>query len=177
MEIEHLPLEGALMLAPKVFSDERGAFQELFSFERYSACGIRSPFVQDNRSLSRRNVLRGLHGDPRMAKLVSVLRGSVYDVIVDARRDSGTLGQWYGTTLTTTNARQIYIPQGFLHGFLALEDDTLFWYKQTAAYDPEMEVAAAWDDPRLRIEWPLDGRQPLLSARDAANPPFKPMSA
>jgi dTDP-4-dehydrorhamnose 3,5-epimerase len=175
MEIEHLPLEGALMLAPKVFSDERGAFQELFSFERYAACGISDPFVQDNRSLSRRNVLRGLHGDPRMAKLVAVLRGSAYDVIVDARRHSATFGQWYGATLTASNARQIYIPRGFLHGFLALEDDTLFWYKQTAPYDPAREVAAAWNDPRLLIDWPAGGEPPLLSQRDAANPPFRPM--
>jgi dTDP-4-dehydrorhamnose 3,5-epimerase len=177
MEIEHLPLEGALMLAPKVFSDERGAFQELFSFERYAACGISDTFVQDNRSLSRRNVLRGLHGDPRMAKLVAVLRGSAYDVIVDARRASGTFGRWYGATLTAGNARQLYVPRGFLHGFLTLEDDTLFWYKQSAAYDPAMEVAAAWNDPRLRIDWPVDGTPPLLSRRDAANPPFRAIDA
>ena len=165
------------MLAPKVFTDERGAFGELFSFERYAACGISDTFVQDNRSLSRRNVLRGLHGDPRMAKLVAVLRGSVYDVVVDARLGSSTLGRWYGATLTASNARQLYIPRGFLHGFLVLEDDTLFWYKQSAPYDPAMEVAAAWDDPQLRIEWPLDGKPPLLSLRDAANPPFGAMDA
>lgn len=165
------------MLAPKVFRDERGAFQELFSFERYAACGMSDTFVQDNRSLSRRNVLRGLHGDPRMAKLVGVLRGSAYDVIVDARRDSATFGQWYAATLSASEARQIFIPRGFLHGFLALEDDTLFWYKQSALYDPAMEVAAAWNDPQLRIAWPLDGNLPLLSQRDAANPPFRAMDA
>jgi dTDP-4-dehydrorhamnose 3,5-epimerase len=177
MEIEHLPLDGALMLTPKVFTDERGAFQELFSFERYAACGIRDTFVQDNRSLSRRNVLRGLHGDVRMAKLVSVLRGSAYDVIVDARRGSAGYGRWYGATLTAANARQVYVPRGFLHGFLALEDDTVFWYKQSAPYDPSTEVGAAWDDPQLRIQWPLNGKPPLLSPRDAANPPLRALDA
>lgn len=177
MEIERLPLDGALMLAPTLFTDERGAFQELFSFERYAACGIGDTFVQDSRSLSRRNVLRGLHGDPRMAKLVAVLRGSVYDVIVDARRDSATFGQWYGATLAASSARQLYIPRGCFHGFLALEDETLFWYKQSAAYDPAMEVAAAWNDPQLHIEWPLDGKLPLLSQRDAVNPPFRAIEA
>src|ERR1700688_3151441 len=99
MKIEHLPLSGALMLTPSIFTDERGSFQELFSLDRYRECGIRDSFVQDNSSLSRRNVLRGLHGDARMPKLVSVLRGSVYDAIVDVRRDSPTFGRWYGTTL------------------------------------------------------------------------------
>jgi dTDP-4-dehydrorhamnose 3,5-epimerase len=178
MEIERLPLEGALLLAPKVFSDERGSFTELFSSERYAACGIGEIFVQDSRSLSHSNVLRGLHGDPRMAKLVAVLQGSVYDVIVDARRDSATFGRWYGTTLTARHARQVYVPRGFFHGFLALEDDTVFWYKQSAAYDPAMEVAAAWNDPELNVRWPVaDSKPPLLSSRDAANPPFRAMDA
>lgn len=166
-----------MMLTPRVFTDERGAFQELFSFERYGACGIGETFVQDNRSLSRRNVLRGLHGDARMAKLVAVLHGSVYDVIVDARRGSAGYGRWYAATLTASEARQLYIPRGFLHGFLALEDDTIFWYKQSAAYDPAHEVGVAWDDPDLQIEWPLGAGRPILSPRDGANPPFRAAGA
>ncbi|MFY9719583.1 MAG: dTDP-4-dehydrorhamnose 3,5-epimerase [Candidatus Cybelea sp.] len=173
MKVELLPLAGALMLTPRVFTDERGSFRELFSFDRYREYGIRDAFVQDNSSLSRRNVLRGLHGDARMAKLVSVVRGSAYDVIVDARNGSATYGRWHAAALTAANARQIYLPAGFLHGFLALEDETILWYKQSAAYDPRSETGVAWDDPDLGIEWPLGDAAPILSPRDAANPPFR----
>jgi dTDP-4-dehydrorhamnose 3,5-epimerase len=173
MEVETLPLAGALIVTPRVLSDERGSFQELFSLDRYRECGIGDSFVQDNSSLSCRNVLRGLHGDARMAKLVSVLRGSVYDVVVDVRTTSPTFGQWYGMTLTAADARQIYVPSGFLHGFLTLEDGTVFWYKQSAAYDPGCEFGVAWDDADLGIEWPLGKNAPILSPRDAANPPFR----
>jgi dTDP-4-dehydrorhamnose 3,5-epimerase len=173
MKVENLPLAGALMLTPRVFADERGSFLELFSLERYRECGIGDSFVQDNSSLSRRNVLRGLHGDARMAKLVSVLRGSAYDVIVDVRATSATYGQWHGTTLTAADARQIYVPRGFLHGFLTLEESTIFWYKQSAPYDPACEVGVAWDDADLGIGWPLGEVAPILSLRDAANPPLR----
>lgn len=173
MEVETLPLAGALIVTPRVLSDERGSFLELFSLDRYRECGIGDSFVQDNSSLSCRNVLRGMHGDARMAKLVSVLRGSVYDVIVDVRTTSPTYGEWYGTTLTAAGARQIYVPSGFLHGFLTLEDGTVFWYKQSAAYDPGCEFGVAWDDADLGIEWPLGKNAPILSSRDAANPPFR----
>lgn len=161
------------MLTPPVFADQRGSFRELFSLERYRDCGIGDSFVQENSSLSRRNVLRGLHGDARMAKLVSVLRGSVYDVIVDVRTQSATYGEWHGATLTAADARQIYVPRGFLHGFLTLEEDTIFWYKQSATYDPGCEFGVAWDDADLRIEWPLGEVAPILSPRDAANPPLR----
>lgn len=170
MEVEELPLAGALMLTPRTFSDERGFFKETYSFERYRACGITETFIQDNISLSNRDVLRGLHGDLRMAKLVSVVRGSVFDVIVDARSASGSYGRWWGAELTAQEGRQIYIPAGFLHGFLALEDETIFAYKQSAAYDPAAEVAVVWNDAELSIAWPLGGRSPILSRRDAANP-------
>ena len=172
MKIEHLPLAGAVMVTPPVFTDERGSFSELFSSERYRECGIEDSFVQDNRSLSRRNVLRGLHGDARIAKLVCVLHGSAFDAIVDARPQSATFGQWYGTTLTAIDGRQLYVPRGFLHGFLALEDGTIFWYKQSAHYDPQFEFGIAWDDPELGIEWPLGGVAPILSPRDGSNPRF-----
>jgi dTDP-4-dehydrorhamnose 3,5-epimerase len=108
-----------------------------------------------------------------MAKLVSVLRGSAFDVIVDVRATSSTYGRWHGTTLTAGDARQIYVPRGFLHGFLALEDGTIFWYKQSAAYDPAYEVGIAWDDADLGIRWPLGEVAPILSPRDAANPPLR----
>jgi dTDP-4-dehydrorhamnose 3,5-epimerase len=168
MEIEHLPLTGALMLTLRVFTDERGFFTETYSLDRYRQCGVEETFVQDNLSLSRRNVLRGLHGDSRLAKLVGVVRGSIFDVIVDIRDKSTTFGQWYGATLTAAAGRQIYVPRGFLHGFLALEDDTTVTYKQSAPYDRACEFSVAWNDPDIGIEWPLAGESPILSARDAA---------
>jgi dTDP-4-dehydrorhamnose 3,5-epimerase len=170
MEVEELPLAGALLLTPHTFTDERGFFKELYSSERYRTFGIMEDFVQDNVSLSHRDVLRGLHGDRRMAKLVSVVRGSVFDVIVDARPGSPTYGRWWGAALTAGEGRQLYIPQGFLHGFLALEDETIFAYKQSAPYDPAAELAIAWNDAELGIAWPLTGRAPILSRRDATNP-------
>jgi dTDP-4-dehydrorhamnose 3,5-epimerase len=170
MGVEELPLTGALLLTPRTFVDERGYFKETYSRERYRACGVTESFVQDNVSLSHRDVLRGLHGDRRMAKLVSVIRGSVFDVIVDVRPQSPTCGRWWGATLTAADGRQIYVPSGFLHGFLALEDDTIFAYKQSAEYDPATEIAIAWDDADLAVAWPLAGRAPILSRRDATNP-------
>jgi dTDP-4-dehydrorhamnose 3,5-epimerase len=170
MGVEELPLTGALLLTPRTFVDERGYFKETYSRERYRACGVTETFVQDNVSLSHRDVLRGLHGDRRMAKLVSVIRGSVFDVIVDVRTQSPTYGRWWGATLTAADGRQIYVPSGFLHGFLALEDDTIFAYKQSAAYDPATEIAIAWDDADVAVAWPLAGRAPILSRRDATNP-------
>jgi dTDP-4-dehydrorhamnose 3,5-epimerase len=170
MEIEQLPLAGALMLTPRTFSDARGFFKETYSADRYRGCGIRETFVQDNLSLSHRNVLRGLHGDSRMAKLVSVLRGSAFDVIVDVRPQSPTYRRWHGAVLTASGGRQVYVPTGFLHGFLALEDETIFAYKQSAPYDPALEFSIAWNDPDLGIEWPLAGGRPILSDRDAASP-------
>jgi dTDP-4-dehydrorhamnose 3,5-epimerase len=172
MEIERLPLTGAMMITPRTHADARGFFKEVYSLDRYRRCGIKETFVQDNVSLSRCDVLRGLHGAAGMAKLVAVLRGSAFDVIVDARAQSPTYLRWFGTTLRADEGRQIYVPSGFLHGFLALEDDTLIAYKQSALYDAGTEFGVAWDDATLGIEWPLGGRRPILSPRDAANPPF-----
>lgn len=176
MEIEHLPLAGALMLTPRVFSDERGLFKETYSLDRYRQVGVEETFVQDNLSLSRRNVLRGLHGDARLAKLVEVVRGSVFDVIVDLRPQSPTYRRWYATTLAAEQGRQVYIPHGFLHGFLALEEGTLVAYKQSAYYDPSQEFCIAWDDPDLGIEWPLGRSRPILSKRDAAAPSLRSLN-
>jgi dTDP-4-dehydrorhamnose 3,5-epimerase len=170
MDVEELPLPGPLLLTPRVFRDDRGSFTEIYALDRYRGCGVAETFVQDNLSLSRRGVLRGLHGDRRMAKLVSVVRGSVFDAIVDARPESVTYGRAWTKTLLSADGQQVYIPRGFLHGFLALEDDTLFLYKQSAPYDPAAEFAVAWNDPQLAIAWPLAGMPPILSARDAANP-------
>jgi dTDP-4-dehydrorhamnose 3,5-epimerase len=170
MEIEQLPFAGALMLTPHTFTDERGFFRETYAVDRYRGCGIEETFVQDNLSFSHRNVLRGLHGDARLAKLVSVVRGSAFDVIVDLRPASPTYRRWHGTVLTAAAGAQVYVPRGFLHGYLALEEETLFAYKQSGPYDPQHEFAIAWDDAELGIEWPLAGGCPILSARDAAAP-------
>lgn len=173
MEIEHLPLTGALMLTPRIFTDDRGFFKETYSLDRYRQCGVEETFVQDNLSLSRLNVLRGLHGDARMAKLVEVVRGRAYDVIVDLRPESATYRRWYAATLTAERGRQVYVPRGFLHGFLALQDDTMVAYKQSAPYDPTREFSVIWDDADLGIEWPLGGAAPILSERDAASPTLR----
>jgi dTDP-4-dehydrorhamnose 3,5-epimerase len=176
MEIEHLPLTGALMLTPRVFTDQRGSFKETYSLDRYRQCGVEETFVQDNLSLSRRNVLRGLHGDARMAKLVEVVHGSAFDVIIDMRPDSSTYRRWCAVTLTAERGAQIYVPRGFLHGFLALQDDTIVSYKQSAPYDPTREISVTWNDPDLGIEWPLAGVAPILSQRDAASPTLRSLS-
>ncbi|HTX58115.1 MAG TPA: dTDP-4-dehydrorhamnose 3,5-epimerase [Verrucomicrobiae bacterium] len=173
MQVESLPIAGALLITPAVFSDARGFFKETYSRERYRACGVDAEFVQDNVSLSQRHVLRGLHGDPRMAKLVQVLTGRAFDVLVDLRDGSPTRLRWYGTELSAANHRQLYIPRGFLHGFLALEDATTLLYKQSALYDPAFEVGIAWNDPDVEIAWPLEGAAPLLSPKDAANPSLR----
>ncbi len=169
MEVRPLPIAGALLIVPRVMTDERGYFKETYSQERYREAGIRETFIQDSLSRSDRDVLRGLHGDPRLVKLVQVLYGSGFDVIADAREGSPTYGQWHGEFLRADEHRQIYVPVGCLHGFLSLEDGTLLSYKQSAAYDPSQEFGVAWDDPTFAIAWPLEGRTPRLSAKDACN--------
>ena len=159
-----------LLLEPRVFHDARGSFQELYHAERYADVGLRSPFVQDNVSRSARGVLRGLHlQHPRgQGKLVTVLEGAVFDVAVDVRRGSPTFGRWTGYTLTAGNAQQLWIPPGFAHGFLALEERSLVWYKCTAVYSAADELTVRWDDPDVGVRWP--GAAPILSEKDAAAP-------
>ncbi|MHB8146025.1 MAG: dTDP-4-dehydrorhamnose 3,5-epimerase [Vulcanimicrobiaceae bacterium] len=173
MDVTPLALTDARLLVPRAFTDDRGFFMETYSSERYRAVGIYDGFVQDNISVSRRGTLRGLHSDPRMAKLVQVLAGEAYDVIVDLRRDSRTYRECFGAMLSAANRTQLYVPPGFLHGYLALADDTIFSYKQSALYDPTMEFGVAWNDPDLAIAWPLEGMSPLLSPKDAANPTLR----
>ena len=176
MQTEALPLAGAMIIVPQAFRDERGFFMETFSAARYRDAGIDDTFVQDNLSFSRRGVLRGLHGDRSMSKLVQVLSGEAFDAIVDVRPGSATHGRWYGTVLRGSQPQQIYVPRGFLHGFLALTDDVIFLYKQSALYNPRSEFGVAWDDPDLAIAWPLDGRAPRLSRKDGANPRLRDLA-
>lgn len=174
MRVEPLPIAGALLLALTAHEDARGRFTETYAAERYRLAGIDEIFIQDNVSTSRRGVLRGLHGDRRrQSKLVGVLRGSVYDAVVDVRGDSATYGRWCGVVLDAAQPRQIYVPPGCLHGYLALTDDVLFLYKQSAPYDPDCELAVRYDDPDINVEWPLGAGSPQLSPRDAGAPPAR----
>ncbi|GAC1507395.1 MAG: dTDP-4-dehydrorhamnose 3,5-epimerase [Vulcanimicrobiaceae bacterium] len=168
MKVVETNIEGVKLISPDVFKDARGFFKETFSEKRYRDVGILGPFVQDNVSFSVRDVLRGLHYDPRMAKLVQALFGRVFDVVVDMREGSPTYKVWDGFELTSENHYQVYVPAGVAHGFLTLSDKAVLMYKQTAIYDPASERAISWRDPTVGIEWPLAGREPLLSAKDAA---------
>jgi dTDP-4-dehydrorhamnose 3,5-epimerase len=170
------PLQGVLIFEPKVFGDDRGFFFESFNQRAFDAAvGRHIEFVQDNHSRSARGVLRGLHYqlEPHaQGKLVRVVQGSAFDVAVDIRRASATFGRWFGLMLDAKQQRQLWIPPGFAHGFLALEDDTHFLYKTTDYYAKDCERAIAWNDTTLAIAWPDVGISPLLAPKDAAAPPF-----
>jgi dTDP-4-dehydrorhamnose 3,5-epimerase len=168
MKVIETSLGGLKLIVPAVHQDERGYFKETYSQTRYDAAGISGPFVQDNLSVSKKHVLRGMHYDSRMAKLVQVLSGRIFDVAVDMREGSPTYKQWDAAELSAENHQQFYIPAGFAHGFLVLSDRAVVMYKQTALYDPAQERAISWDDPSVGIEWPLGGAAPILSAKDAA---------
>jgi len=161
----------AKVYVPDVFDDDRGFFKETYNQKRYHEAGLSDEFVQDSVSVSSKNVIRGLHYDPQMSKLVQVLRGKIFDVIVDLREGSSTYGTWQGFILSEYNHRQLYVPRGFAHGFLALTDDVVFSYKHGALYDPAREGAIRWNDPTLAIEWPLVG-EPRVSGKDQAAPLF-----
>ena len=168
MKVVETSIAGVKLISPDVFRDDRGYFKETFSQERYAQAGIAVPFVQDNVSFSLRNVLRGMHYDLRMAKLVQAIHGRVFDVVVDMREGSATFKMWDGFELTAENHYQVYVPPGVAHGFLTLSDKAVVMYKQTALYNPATERAISWRDPSVAIEWPLAGAQPLLSPKDAA---------
>jgi dTDP-4-dehydrorhamnose 3,5-epimerase len=161
-------LSDVLILEPKVFGDDRGFFLESWNDAIFKQLGLDWTFVQDNHSRSAKGVLRGLHyQEPNpQGKLVRVVSGSVFDVAVDIRKGSPTFGQWVGVHLSAANKRMFWIGPGLAHGFLSLEDNTDFLYKCTEAYSPKDERALMWNDPQVGIEWPLDGIEPTLSAKD-----------
>lgn len=167
MNVIPCEIEGLRIIEPKVFGDERGFFLETWNRQRYHAAGLEFDFVQDNVSLSRRGILRGLHfqNPYSQGKLVHVLQGEVFDVAVDLRRSSPTFGRWHGLTLSGENKRQFFIPPGFAHGFLVLSETAMFAYKCTEFYAPQNELTLAWNDPAIGIQWPLDN--PQLSEKDA----------
>jgi dTDP-4-dehydrorhamnose 3,5-epimerase len=175
MNVVETSLPGVLIIEPKVLGDERGFFMETWNGRRYEEAGLPGRFVQDNLSYSARGVLRGLHfQNPRpQGKLVSVLRGEVFDVAVDIRVGSPTFGEWRGVTLSAENKRQFYVPPDFAHGFLVTSDDALFFYKCTDYYAPSAEGIVLWNDPEIGIEWPTD--TPTLSGRDSEAPPLREM--
>jgi dTDP-4-dehydrorhamnose 3,5-epimerase len=162
-------LPGVLILEPRVFGDARGFFMETWNAAAFAAAGLDLTFVQDNHSRSQKGVLRGLHfqNPGPQGKLVRVTNGAVFDVAVDLRASSPTFGQWVGVELSAANKRMFWVPEGFAHGFLTLEDDTDFLYKCTAPYAPASEFTLAWNDPAVGIEWPVAGLDPIISDKDA----------
>ena len=174
MQAVNTELPGMIILEPKVFGDPRGFFFESFNARSFAdATGLQREFVQDNHSRSAKGVLRGLHYQVQQAqgKLVRVTTGEVYDVAVDLRRSSPTFGKWAGNLLSAENKRQLWVPEGFAHGFVVLSEFAEFLYKTTDYYAPEHERCIRWDDPTLAIDWPLDGA-PQLSAKDQAGLSF-----
>jgi len=164
-----------LVIEPAVFGDARGFFYESWNRRRFSELvGRDVDFVQDNHSMSARGVLRGLHYQLRQAqgKLVRVAAGEVYDVVVDLRRSSPTFGRSFGLSLSAENRRMLWVPEGFAHGFLVLSETAEFLYKTTDYYAPEHERSLLWNDPALGIEWPLEGREPVLKPKDASGTPL-----
>jgi len=162
-------LPDVLIIQPRVFEDERGFFLESYQKQRFTAAGILFDFVQDNHSLSRRGVLRGLHYQIQQAqgKLVRVIAGEIFDVAVDIRRNSPTFGKWMALNLSAENKTMLWIPPGFAHGFYVLSEQAEVLYKATDYYAPQSERTLLWNDPTINIRWP-NGPQPLVSPKDAA---------
>ena len=170
---ERLALADVVCIEPVVFEDQRGFFSEIYKRSEFEARGFIDAFVQDNYSHSVRGVLRGLHyqRNPKaQAKLVTAIRGEIFDVAVDLRRGSTSYGQWVGVVLSDGNHRMLYVPEGFAHGFCVLSDEADVVYKTTAEYVPDLEAGIIWNDPKLGIRWPI--QDPTVSAKDACLPRF-----
>ncbi|MDD3223925.1 MAG: dTDP-4-dehydrorhamnose 3,5-epimerase [Clostridium sp.] len=157
-------IEGVYIIDTTVYGDNRGYFMETYNEEEFKEAGLNMRFVQDNQSKSKKGVLRGLHFQRKhsQGKLVRVVRGEVFDVAVDLRKNSATYGKWVGVKLTEENKKQFYIPEGFAHGFLVLSDEAEFVYKCTDLYHPEVEGGIAWNDPEVGVEWPTEGIDNLI---------------
>ncbi|MFL0247315.1 dTDP-4-dehydrorhamnose 3,5-epimerase [Candidatus Clostridium stratigraminis] len=162
-------IKGVYTIEPKVFKDKRGCFLETYNYEDFKAAGLDMVFVQDNQSSSSKGVLRGLHFQRNhpQGKLIRVIKGEVFDVAVDLRKDSQTYGKWVGVILSEENKKQFYIPEGFAHGFLVLSEAAEFCYKCTEFYHPEDEDGIAWNDPEIGIKWPIGNiSEIILSEKD-----------
>lgn len=171
MKVSATGLPGILIFEPVRHQDARGLLVETFKEPAYREAGLGAVFVQDNLSVSRRGVLRGLHYQKRQGKLITVVEGEIEDVAVDIRPDSETFGRWIGVTLSGEDHRQIYVPPGFAHGFCVLSEKAYVWYKVTDVYRPEEEGGIRWDDPDLAIDWKV--REPVVSDRDRRHPRLK----
>ena len=177
MEIVKTPIEGLLVIKPKIFADNRGHFFESCSKAAFEKEGLHLNFVQDNQSLSAKGVLRGLHfQNPPFAqgKLVSVIKGTVLDVVVDIRKNSATFGKHFSLVLSGENKISFWIPPGFAHGFITLEEDTIFSYKCTEVYNKQSEGSIVWNDIDLNIDWGME--DPIVSGKDAESPTFAKLS-
>lgn len=170
-------IEGVCVIEPQMFGDERGGFMETYNQQEFAEAGISNDFVQDNQSYSRKGVLRGLHFQKThpQAKLVRVLRGKVFDAVVDLRASSSTYGMWFGVTLSEDNRKQVFVPRGFAHGFKVLSDEAVIAYKCDDFYHPEDEGGLYWNDPEIGIPWPelSDGADLILNKRDQNFPLLK----
>ncbi len=166
MKVDTCKLEGVLLVTPQIFGDDRGFFMETYNQEKAIDLGLPASFVQDNHSKSSKGVLRGLHYQcPQwQGKLVRVVQGEIFDVAVDIRSGSPTFGQWVGYVLNDENKQQLYVPEGFAHGFVVTSDTAEVVYKCTSLYEPEQEGSLLWNDPDIGIEWPVES--PLLSGKD-----------
>jgi len=175
MKIIETPIPGLLIIEPRVFADERGYFFESFSETKFAKAGLNTGFVQDNESKSHRGVIRGLHyqlAPYAQAKLIRVVRGTVYDVAVDLREGSPTFGEWFGVEVSASKKNQFYIPKGFAHGFSVLSEYAIFSYKCDAFYNPAADRGIRFDDPALKIDWRLPLEDAVISAKDMALPFF-----
>jgi dTDP-4-dehydrorhamnose 3,5-epimerase len=174
VQVNNTALLGVKLIDPRLFGDDRGFFMESWNARTFAEAGLDLAFVQDNHSRSARGVLRGMHYQmgPAQGKLVWVVRGAVFDVVVDLRVSSETFGQWVGYELSSQNHRMLWIPPGFAHGFLTLEDGTDFFYKCTEFYAPRSEHCLAWDDATVGIDWPLGDMTPQVSDKDRAGLPL-----
>lgn len=170
MNVKQTPLEGILVIEPRKFADERGFFLENYEEERYRAVGITERFVQDNHSRSAKDVLRGMHFTRKkpQAQILTVMQGTIFDVVVDVRPSSATFGRWFGTELTAGGICQVYMAAGFAHGFCVLSDSADLHYKVSQRYDREDDGGMHWNDPDLGITWPV--RRPIVSHRDQQHP-------
>lgn len=179
MNVIPTDIEGLVIIEPRVFGDDRGFFMESWNRQIFADLGLDLDFVQDNHSRSAKGVLRGLHyqqPNPQ-GKLVRVTAGRAWDVAVDLRAGSATYGKWAGVELSAENKRMFWVPPGFAHGFVSLEDGTDFLYKCTAFYTPANEHSLMWNDPEVGIEWPLEGIEPQLSAKDKLGKPLREVEA
>lgn len=174
MNIFHPPLKGLIVLEPRSYRDDRGVFYESWRSQNYHDYGIKETFVQDNVSISHKNVLRGLHSQKNMGQLVTVVLGTIWDVVVDIRSSSPTFGHHFSIELSGEAPKQLYMPPGFAHGFCVLTDRAIINYKCTEYYNPSHEGGVRWDDPDIGIQWPV--KDPILSLKDQDFPYLKDLT-